>query len=244
MGNTNNSCCAYCNEKIKEPLQPFTLTDSLICNECAEKLRLMYPIVYIGKPIGKLREHPVFSDCTGLSEEQLFKCISNKETSSQQYTVDKIHLLDLQSFTKYVQNIEHYRDEIKRMYNDYDNIFRIDCVRVLEKLHIKQGIQKMLKYKNTLAVTGYVLCGKFHLYDFVHLFSGGQMREKEIHFMYYDTSAPRDGYNQFDMRTKLAENLIQSDSCEETVVEGRQVCMVIDWEGENPGTGDLIVSDD
>ena len=214
----------------------FELKDAQICRKCAETVRVMYPLRH---EFGRVKRNifgQVVAEDPGSSKKDLFyDSYENKGIID----IDPVNELTLEEFEKSMDEVDSYRENLRRELGGHESIMIVDYVRPLRPPKVLQvGIVKARKFKDSVCVCGYVKVGEFKKGDTVCLEHNGQTAEAEVLYIYPPRAYPGEPDPACFAEDAMAEMLYG-----DPVSEGLQVCLVLDKNAADAAAGDKVYID-
>lgn len=160
----------------------FELKDAQICSKCAETVRVMYPLRHeFGRVKRNIFGQVVAEDPDSSKKDLFYDSYENKGIID----IDPVHELTLEEFEKSMDEVDSYRENLRRELGGHESIMTVDYVRPLRPPKVLQvGIVKARKFKDSVCVCGYVKVGEFKKGDTVCLEHNGQTAEAEVLYIY------------------------------------------------------------
>ncbi len=216
--------CAGCGARVKDSnfdLGRFLFLKGrkeIICRDCAATLQCKYPV--------RRERNPEYNDYNH---------------SSPYIDVYPVRELTAGQVKQELATIDAYREELRASFGGAENVFEVRLVHPLPKLNpFRVNIPNAKRYKNAIAVYGYVRLGIFHKGDLAVLRHGTTMQDITV-LLIRDGAIPEERDPLFCLRNP------DSDSCfyfvREGISEGFPAVMVLSPDAADVQPGDLILVD-
>lgn len=148
------------------------LKDSKVCRECADELRVMYPVTF--------EENPYFHHKGYIEEDSDDVSVYRGES----YHLEKSGMSEItrKEFKEKINEVEAYKAQLRRKYNGYGKVFEILSGSETKRLNpYEVGLPKMLKFKGTITYQGRAIVGNWERNDMVTLIhEGKEIRSKVL----------------------------------------------------------------
>lgn len=209
------------------------LKTATICDDCAEKMRVMYPLIYRENPKWKITyERTTYhSGVLGRIEED--PGLSPTSNGEPRYLIeDGLKTLTLTEFKKQLNELDAYKAAIRHQYGDYDSVFEVIAVKKCESN--KDQSHSVKKLDGSLVVLGMVKVGSFVKGDNVNVVHDGQ-----THPAYITASSRSELKSTFE---EMAETLFLFDN-HIPLIEGYPGKLILDLSITELAPGDIIGKD-
>ena len=190
----------------------------IICKDCAAALQCKYPM--------RVERNPEYNDYNHCSP----------------YTnVYPVQELTAEQVKQELATIDAYREQLRASFGGAENVFEVRLVHPLPKLNpFRVNIPNAIRYKNAIAVYGYVRLGIFHKGDLAGLRHGDTVRDITV-LLIRESAFPEEKDPLFLLRNP------DSDSCfhnvRKGISEGFPAVMIISPDAAGIAPGDLIIAD-
>ncbi len=190
----------------------------IICRGCAAALQCKYPV--------RIECNPEYNDYNHFSP----------------YTeVYPVQELTAEQVKQELATIDVYREQLRASFGGTENVFEVRLVHPLPRLNpFRVNIPNAIRYKNAIAVYGYVRLGIFHKGDLAVFRHGDTTRDITV-LLIREGAVPEERDPLFLLRSP------DSDFCfhfaRKGVSEGFPAVMVLSPDAAGVQPGDLIVID-
>ena len=211
--------CAGCGANVKSGNFFFLKgRKGIICKSCAAALQCKYPM--------RVERNPEYNDYNHCSP-----CTN----------VYPVQELTAEQVKRELAAIDAYREQLRASFGGAENVFEVRLVHPLPKLNpFRVNIPNAIRYKNAIAVYGYVRLGIFHKGDLAGLRHGDTVRDITV-LLIRESAFPEEKDPLFLLRNP------DSDSCfhnvRKGISEGFPAVMVLSPDAAGVAPGDLIVVD-
>lgn len=201
--------------------------EGILCKNCSAALQFKYPM-YVG-------ENPAY-------RPELNMIVGPDYNTCPTHTdIYPVLALTAEQLRQELATADACREELRASFGGAENVFEVRLVHPLPKLNpLRVNIPNAIRYKNAIAVYGYVRLGIFHKGDLVELRHGGTTRDITVLLIQRGVlSEDRDPL--FMLRNP------DRDICfhftKEGVSEGFPAIMLLPPDAAGIQPGDLIVAD-
>ena len=211
--------CAGCGANVKSGNFFFLKgRKGIICKNCAAALQCKYPM--------RIEHNPEYND------------YNHRSPYTDVYPVQE---LTAEQVKQELATIDAYREQLRASFGGAENVFEVRLVHPLPKLNpFRVNIPNAIRYKNAIAVYGYVRLGIFHKGDLAGLRHGDTVRDITV-LLIRESAFPEEKDPLFLLRNP------DSDSCfhnvRKGISEGFPAVMVLSPDAAGVAPGDLIVVD-
>lgn len=226
--------CPVCGRKEKWT-ETFTvkLKTATICDDCAEKMRVRYPLIYKLNPKWEITYERATYHSGVLGRAEQDTDISPTSNGEPKYIVeDDLKALTLTEFKKQFNELDAFKAAIRHQYGDYNSVFEVVAVKRCEAN--KDQSRSVKKMDGSLVVLGMVKVGSFEKGDNVNVVHEGQTQSA-----YITSSFGEELGASFE---DMAENLYLTDR-HDTLVEGHPGKLILDLSVTELAPGDYIGKD-
>lgn len=242
------------------------LVDGWICPECADKLRIKYPVYFEegenyyyekkgdkyvqtavedgGRPIATAVKNFIFNS----SSDDEFLGSTPHYTNHLKY--DPLRKLTCEQVKDELANLDSYRAELVDRFGGAENGFEVLSVMDVPKLKpFRAGLPNIKRFKGAIVVEGLARLGAFHKGDLVEIHHGGQTMSATV-LMVKDTLLDPKLYfypvyvvttGKYPKECDIDSSELESDK--EGLVEGTHGLMILGPQAAGIAAGDIITFD-
>ena len=224
--------CAGCSANVKSGNFFFLKgRKRVICKDCAAALQCKYPMRIERNP----EYYPALHRISGSDDG------TDYNDCSPYTNVYPVQELTAEQVKQEFATIDAYREQLRASFGGAENVFEVRLVHPLPKLNpFRVNIPNAIRYKNAIAVYGYVRLGIFHKGDLAGLRHGDTVRDITV-LLIRESAFPEEKDPLFLLRNP------DSDSCfhnvRKGISEGFPAVMVLSPDAAGVAPGDLIVVD-
>ncbi len=217
--------CAGCGANVKTG-QFFFLKGrkEIICRDCAAALQCKYPM--------RIEKNP----------DYFYSLNKNVVDSKPLYVnVFPVQELTAEQVKQELATIDAYREQLRASFGGAENVFEVRLVHPLPKLKpFRVNFQNAIRYKNSIAVYGYVKLGIFHKGDLVQLRHGDTLCDATVLLIRHSASS-EEGDPLFRLRNPEDESCFSFER--KGISEGSPAVMVLSPDAAGVQQGDLLIAD-
>ena len=211
--------CAGCGANVKSGNFFFLKgRKGIICKDCAAALQCKYPM--------RVERNPEYNDYNHCSP-----CTN----------VYPVQELTAEQVKQELATIDVYREQLRASFGGAENVFEVRLVHPLPKLNpFRVNIPNVIRYKNAIAVYGYVRLGTFHKGDLAGLRHGDTTRDITV-LLIQEGAFPEERDPLFLLRNPDRDFCFHN--VRNGISEGFPAVMVLSPDAAGVQPGDLIVVD-
>ena len=211
--------CAGCGANVKSGNFFFLKgRKGIICKNCAAALQCKYPM--------RVERNPEYNDYNHCSP-----CTN----------VYPVQELTAEQVKQELATIDVYREQLRASFGGAENVFEVRLVHPLPKLNpFRVNIPNVIRYKNAIAVYGYVRLGTFHKGDLAGLRHGDTTRDITV-LLIQEGAFPEERDPLFLLRNPDRDFCFHN--VRNGISEGFPAVMVLSPDAAGVQPGDLIVVD-
>ena len=211
--------CAGCGANVKSGNFFFLKgRKGIICKDCAAALQCKYPM--------RVERNPEYNDYNHCSP-----CTN----------VYPVQELTAEQVKQELATIDVYREQLRASFGGAENVFEVRLVHPLPKLNpFRVNIPNVIRYKNAIAVYGYVRLGTFHKGDLAGLRHGDTTRDITV-LLIQEGAIPEERDPLFLLRNPDRDFCFHN--VRNGISEGFPAVMVLSPDAAGVQPGDLIVVD-
>lgn len=221
--------CAGCGANAK-PGKFFFLKGrkEIICDDCAAALQCKYPI--------RRESNPKYDDRISGSDDG-----ADYNDCSPYINVYPVQELTAEQVKQELAAIDAYREQLRASFGGAENVFEVKLVHPLPKLNpFRVNIPNAIRYKNSIAVYGYVRLGIFHKGDLAGLRHGDTTRDITV-LLIQESAIPEERDPLFLLRNPDRDFCFHN--VRNGISEGFPAVMVLSPDAAGIAPGDLIIAD-
>ena len=221
--------CAGCGANVK-PGKFFFLKGrkEIICKDCAAALQCKYPI--------RIESNPKYDDSISGSDDG-----ADYNDCSPYTNVYPVQELTAEQVKQELAAIDAYSEQLRASFGGAENVFEVRLVHPLPKLNpFRVNIPNAIRYKNAIAVYGYVRLGIFHKGDLAGLRHGDTTRDITV-LLIQEGAIPEERDPLFLLRNPDRDFCFHN--VRNGISEGFPAVMVLSPDAAGVQPGDLIVVD-
>ena len=228
MGKKEQWICAGCGANVKPGKFLFLKgRKEIICKDCAAALQCKYPVRSEGNPDYNSALH-------GFLESDDNHC-------APYINVYPVQELTAEQVKQELAAIDAYREQLRASFGGAENVFEVRLVHPLPKLNpFRVNIPNAIRYKNAIAVYGYVRLGIFHKGDLAGLRHGDTTRDITV-LLIQEGAIPEESDPLFLLRNPDRDFCFHN--VRNGISEGFPAVMVLSPDAAGVQPGDLIVVD-
>ena len=211
--------CAGCGANVKSGNFFFLKgRKGIICKSCAAALQCKYPM--------RVERNPEYNDYNHCSP-----CTN----------VYPVQELTAEQVKQELATIDVYREQLRASFGGAENVFEVRLVHPLPKLNpFRVNIPNAIRYKNAIAVYGYVRLGIFHKGDLAGFRHGDTTRDITV-LLIQEGAFPEERDPLFLLRNPDRDFCFHN--VRNGISEGFPAVMVLSPDAAGVQPGDLIVVD-
>ncbi len=226
---TGKTFCVGCGTQIK--FKTFSSDniylnndEGILCRDCAAALLVKYP--------KRFERNPDYSPPNWFDPDNY---------TSPYLTVYPVCELTGEQVKQELATIDAYRERLRASFGGAENVFEVRLVHPLPKLKpLCVSISNAIRYKNAIAVYGYVRLGIFHKGDLAVLRHGDTTRDITV-LLIQEGARPEEKDPLFSLRNPDSASCFYFER--KGISEGLPAVMVLSPDAAGVQPGDLIVAD-
>lgn len=218
--------CAGCGANVKSG-EFFFLCDrkeELICRDCFAALQIKYPMY--------AERNPEY--CPSLR-------LNGSGIDLPYIDVYSVQKLTANQVKQELATIDAYREQLRDSFGGAENVFEIRLVHALPGFNpFRVNFPNAMRYKNSIAVYGYVRLGTFHKGDIVEICHGDITHDTTVLLIRGSRTSERQD-PLFEFRNPDSDNCFRFEK--EGISEGFPAIMLLPQDAVGIEPGDRIIAD-
>ena len=224
--------CAGCGANVKSGNFFFLKgRKGIICKDCATALQCKYPM-----RIERNSEYyPALHRISGSDDG------TDYNDCSPYTNVYPVQELTAEQVKQELATIDAYREQLRASFGGAENVFEVRLVHPLPKLNpFRVNIPNAIRYKNAIAVYGYVRLGIFHKGDLAAFRHGDTTRDITV-LLIQEAAIPEERDPLFLLRNPDRD--VCFHNVRNGISEGFPAVMILSSDAAGVQPGDMIVVD-
>lgn len=215
--------CAGCGAELKKGKYCYLYKkEGKICKDCIAALQFKYPVQRESNPA-----YNPFLNTLG----------KDYNVAPDTAWANPIYNLTAQQVKEDIESLDIFREQFRASFGGAENVFEVKSVFRLPKLNpFRVGIPNSVRYKNSIAVSGYVRLGSFHKGDIVEIRRGNASQSTTV--LLIRECACKDSFFSFRNPDINSFSFVKGG-----ISEGYPAIMLFSSDAEGVEPGNLVVAD-